>query len=137
MNTMRGDSNSMTTETDLYVLDEGVEQSMTAKQRDLWEAEGLIVNCPDCDNGVYHFSLNSGLSDVDDIEVHDVTPMKHVTVIYELTQAYEEWTVEVPERLTDEQVSNYIKAGNVEFICMEESGNNMMTPVEVDGEDIR
>lgn len=54
----------------------------------------------------------------------------NMTVTYELTKAYEVWTVEVPEGTTHEQILD--GTADVEFVCLDDSGNTYMQAVEVE-----
>jgi hypothetical protein len=51
-------------------------------------------------------------------------------VTFALSAAWETWTVEVPDGTTDEEILNM--TADVEFVCMEESGNNSMDAIEVE-----
>ena len=48
--------------------------------------------------------------------------MKRVTVVFELTGAWEEWTVDVPADFDPKAID----FADMEFVCMEESGNTNM-----------
>ena len=56
--------------------------------------------------------------------------MKQATIVFELTDAYEEWLVEIPED-ADPVTLNF---ADVEFLRMKESGNSSMTISEISDE---
>jgi len=56
--------------------------------------------------------------------------MKQATIVFELTDAYEEWLVEIPED-ADLDTLNFT---DVEFLRMKESGNSSMTISEISDE---
>jgi hypothetical protein len=65
-------------------------------------------------------------------------PQRSFHVTYDVTEAWEEWTVSVPAHFTDEQAKLAIKTwtDDVMMVCLNESGNTSMNPVEIDGKEL-
>lgn len=53
--------------------------------------------------------------------------MKRVQIVFELSHAWEEWSVDVP----DDADLKKLDFEDVEFVCMEESGNTSMQIAQV------